>query len=89
MKLFMHFLPLHKKKRRPDPARVLRRFMRLLERRLAPQAPALRGGAPFAGFAHRVRMLAHISRRSPASVVYSVGLRGEAAAQVLAALEAE
>jgi hypothetical protein len=42
-----------------------------------------------AGFAHRVRMLAHMSRRSPASVVYSVGLRGEAAAQVLAALEAE
>jgi len=45
--------------------------------------------AQLAGFAHRVRMLAHISRRSPASVVYSVGLRGEAAAQVLAALEAE
>lgn len=42
-----------KKSRRPDPARVLRRFIRLLERRVAAPPPLVRGGAPFAGLAHR------------------------------------
>ncbi len=40
-------------------------------------------------FAHRVRMYAHLSGESEASVAGEIGLRGEAAAQVLAALEAE
>jgi hypothetical protein len=41
------------------------------------------------GFVHRVRMLAHLSGQSFESIVKDRGLEGEAAAQVLAALEAE
>ncbi len=41
------------------------------------------------GFCHRVRMLAHLSGQSFESIVADRGLNGEAAAQVLAALEAE
>jgi hypothetical protein len=47
------------------------------------------GDEQIKSFAHRVRMYAHLSGESPASVVGEIGLRGEAAAQVLAALEAE
>jgi hypothetical protein len=41
------------------------------------------------GFAHRVRMYAHLSGQSAETVIEGIGLGGEAAAQVLAALEGE
>ncbi len=41
------------------------------------------------GYAHRVRMYAHMRGMSFAAVLDDLGIKGEGAAQVLAALEAE
>lgn len=51
MTFFLRFN--RKKAHKPDAARVLRCFMKVLERRVVRITPALHGGAPFAGAAHR------------------------------------
>ncbi len=62
---------------------------RSIQRATSNGCAARLGDDQVKSFAHRVRMYAHLRGVSHATVLRDIGVEGEGAAQVLAALEAE